>query len=163
MAEEAGVRLQLHPNDPPVTHQGVARIFRSTAAFERAMDLAGHSAHSGVLFCTGTWAQMAGKDGGGEDVAAAIRSLAAHGHIYQVHFRNVSATLPHFYETFPEDGRLNMYTIMRTLAEVGFDGMVVPDHVPTPENSEAGDNAGEAFVFGYIRALVQAAHTETAS
>jgi mannonate dehydratase len=160
VAEEAGVRLQLHPNDPPVTHQGVARIFRSTAAFERAMELAGHSDHSGVLFCVGTWAQMAGEDGHGEDVVAAIRSLAAHGHIYQVHFRNVSSTLPDFHETFPEDGHLNMYTIMRTLAEVGFEGMVVPDHVPTPVNSDAGDNAGEAFVLGYVRALIQAAQTE---
>lgn len=163
VAVEAGVRLQLHPNDPPVTHQGVARIFRSTEAFTRAMEYARHSDHSGVLFCVGTWGQMVGADGDGEDVAAAIRSLAAHGHIYQVHFRNVSATLPDFHETFPEDGRLNMYTIMKALVETGFDGMVVPDHVPIPQDSDASSQTGEAFVFGYIRALLQAAETEVAA
>jgi mannonate dehydratase len=136
VAEEAGVRLQLHPNDPPVTHQGVARIFRSTGAFARAMDLAAHSDHSGILFCVGTWGQMTGADGSGEDVVAAIRDLGSRGHIYQVHFRNVSSTLPDFHETFPEDGYLDMYAIMKALAEVGFDGMVVPDHVPVCEESE---------------------------
>ena len=124
------------------------------------MEVADHSDHSGVLFCVGTWGQMNGDDGRGEDVVAAIRSLMAHDHIYQVHFRNVSSTLPNFHETFPEDGRLNMYAIVRALAEEGFDGMLVPDHVPTPENSDAGNNTGEAFVLGYIRALVQAARTE---
>lgn len=64
VAEEAGVRLQLHPNDPPVTHQGVARIFRSTAAFRKAMELAGHSPYSGILFCVGCWGEMTGSEGG---------------------------------------------------------------------------------------------------
>ncbi|MAF12389.1 D-mannonate dehydratase [Candidatus Poribacteria bacterium] len=163
VAEEAGVRLQLHPNDPPVTHQGVARIFRSTDAFARAMELAGHSDHSGILFCVGTWGQMTGEDGHGEDVAAAIRELGSRGHIYQVHFRNVSSTLPDFHETFPEDGYLNMYSIMKALAEVGFGGMVVPDHVPVCEDSDAAPRTGEALVFGYIRALMQAAETEVAA
>mgnify|MGYP005628106539 CR=1 FL=1 len=163
VAEEAGVRLQLHPNDPPVTHQGVARIFRSTDSFVRAMGLAGHSDHSGILFCVGTWGQMTGADWSGEDIAAAIHELGSRGHIYHVHFRDVSSPLPDFHETFPEDGYLNMYAIMKALAEVGFDGMVVPDHVPVCEGSDAAPGTGEAFVFGYIRALMQAAETEVAA
>lgn len=163
VAQEAGVRLQLHPNDPPVTHQGVARIFRDTDAFTRAMECAGHSEHSGVLFCVGTWAQMSGADGRGEDVAAAIRALGSRGHIFQVHFRNVSSPLPDFHETFPEDGYLDMYAIMKALVEIDFDGMVVPDHVPTPQESDASPQTGEAFVLGYIRALIQAAETEVAA
>lgn len=85
VAEEAGVRLQLHPNDPPVTHQGVARIFRSTAAFRKAMELAGHSPYSGILFCVGCWGEMTGSEGRGEDVISAVREFGSRGQIYQVH------------------------------------------------------------------------------
>ena len=160
VAEDAGVRLQLHPNDPPVNHQGVARIFRSTDAFRRAMEIAGHSPFSGIKFCVGTWAEMLGPDGQGEDVEAAIREFGSLGRIYEVHFRNVSSTLPDFHETFPDNGYLNMYRIARALAEVGYHGMIVPDHVPQCTESDAGPNAGEAYTFGYIRALIQAVETE---
>ena len=160
VAEDAGVRLQLHPNDPPVTHQGVARIFRSTEAFKRAMEISGHSPYSGILFCVGCWAEMFGPDKEGEDVVEAVREFGSKGHIYQVHFRNISSPMPDFHETFPDNGYLNMYEIMKALGEVGFDGMVVPDHVPICEGSEAGPRTGEAFIFGYIRALMQAVETE---
>jgi mannonate dehydratase len=160
VAEDAGVRLQLHPNDPPVTHLGLARIFRSTEAVRRAMEISNHSPYSGILFCVGTWAEMSGPDGTGENIIEAIQELGSRGHIYQVHFRNVSSTLPTFHETFPDDGYLDMYEIMKALGEVGFEGMVVPDHVPVCEGSKAGPEAGEAFIFGYIRALMQAVETE---
>ena len=157
VAEDEGVRLQLHPNDPPIEHQGVARIFRSVAAFRRAMDIADHSPYSGILFCTGTFGEMAGADGQGEDVAAAIREFGGQGHIFQVHYRNVSSPLPNFHETFPDNGYLHMPTLMKALAEIGFQGIVCPDHVPQPQNSNAaGTNAAEAFIFGYIRAMIQA-------
>lgn len=162
-AEDNGVRLQLHPNDPPVTHQGVARIFRSTEAFRHAMDIADHSPYSGILFCVGTWAEMMGPDGKGEDIVAAIHEFGSRGHIYQVHFRNVSSTLPDFYETFPDDGYLSMYAIMKALGQVKFGGMVVPDHVPVCESGEGGPKAGEAYILGYIRALMQAVEVEVGS
>lgn len=160
VAEDAGVRLQLHPNDPPVTHQGVARIFSSTAAFRRAMEISNHSPYSGILFCVGSWAEMFGPDGKGEDVVQAIHEFGSRGHIYQVHFRNINSNLPDFHETFPDNGYLNMYKIMRALGDVNFNGMVVPDHVPQCKDSEGGPRAGEAFIFGYIRALIQAVDTE---
>ncbi len=150
VAQAADVHLQLHPNDPPVNHQGVARIFRSTEAFRTAVDLAGGDTHAGILFCVGTWSEMAGSDGGGEDIAAAIREFGASGHIHQVHFRNTSAPLPNFRETFPDNGYVDLVAIMRTLGEVGFNGIVVPDHVP------GGSRVEEAYTFGYIRALMQA-------
>jgi len=160
VAEDAGVRLQLHPNDPPVTHQGVARLFRSTEAFRRAMDIADHSPYSGILFCTGCWAEMFGPDGKGEDIIQAIHEFGSRGHLYQVHFRNVSSNLPAFNETFPDNGYVNMYKIMRALGEVSFNGMVVPDHAPVCINSDAGPKTGEAYIYGYIRALIQAVDTE---
>jgi mannonate dehydratase len=160
VAEDSGVRLQLHPNDPPVTHQGVARIFRSLEAFRRAMEIANHSPYSGLLFCVGSWAEMAGRDGRGEDVIGGIREFGSRGHIYQVHFRNISSNLPDFHETFPDNGYLNMYRVMKALGETGFNGMIVPDHVPGCAASEAGPKAAEAFIFGYIRAMIQAVNTE---
>ena len=150
VAKAAGVRLQLHPNDPPVDHQGVARIFRSTRAFRDAIDMAAGDTHAGILFCVGTWSEMAGDDGRGEDIAAAIREFAASGHIHQVHLRNTSAPLPDFKETFPDNGYVDLVATMRTLGETGFDGIVVPDHVP------GGGRVEEAYTFGYIRALIQA-------
>jgi mannonate dehydratase len=156
VAEEAGVRLQLHPNDPPVTHQGVAKIFRSTAAFRRAMEIACNSPYSGILFCVGCWGEMVGPEGRGEDVVGAIRDFGSRGQIYQVHFRNVSSTLPVFHETFPDNGYLDLHEVMKALADTGFDGMVVPDHVPVCEGSEASPKAAENYIFGYIRALIEA-------
>ena len=150
VAKSAGVHLQLHPNDPPVDHQGVARIFRSTGAFRDAIEIAGGDNHAGILFCVGTWSEMPGPDGNGEDIAAAIREFGATGHIHQVHFRNTSAPLPQFHETFPDNGYVDLVAIMRALADVGFDGIVVPDHVP------GGGRIEEAYTFGYIRALIQA-------
>ncbi len=160
VAEDAGVRLQLHPNDPPVTNQGVARIFRSTEAFKRAMEISNHSPYSGILFCVGTWAEMYGPDGEGEDIIKAIQELGTQGHIFQVHLRNVSSPLPNFYETFPDAGYVNLYKVAKALGEVRFNGIVVPDHVPSTFDSEAGPKAAEAYTFGYIRAMIQAVNTE---
>lgn len=155
VAEEHDVRLQLHPNDPPADHQGVPRLFSSRVAFRRAMEIAGHSPHSGILFCVGCFAEMFGPDGTGEDVAAAIYEFGSRSHIFQVHFRNISAPMPDFHETFPDNGYLDMYRIMTALAQVGYDGMVVPDHVPQLDEG-ADSQAGEAYILGYIRALIQA-------
>ena len=161
VAEESGVRLQLHPNDPPVDHQGVPRLFSSRTAFRRAMEIADHSPCSGILFCVGCFAEMFGPEGTGEDVTGAIYEFGSRGHIFQVHFRNISSPMPDFHETFPDNGYLDMYRIMSALAEVGYDGMVVPDHVP-----QLGDGtdsqAGEAYILGYIRALIQAVTAATA-
>ncbi len=156
VAEANGVRLQLHPNDPPVDRCGVARIFSSTAAYRRAMEISGHSPYSGILFCVGCWAEMYGPNGEGEDIVAAIEELGSQGHIIQVHFRNIDRPLPRFAEVFPDDGYVQMPNVMHALRRVGFTGMVVPDHVPRCVESGAGSRAGEAFIFGYIRALIQA-------
>ena len=161
VAEEHGVRLQLHPNDPPVDHQGVPRLFSSRVAFRRAMEIAGHSPYSGILFCVGCFAEMFGPDGTGEDVAGAIYEFGSRGHIFQVHFRNISSPMPDFHETFPDNGYLDMHRIMTALAQVGYTGMVVPDHVPQLDHG-ADSQAGEAYILGYIRALIQAVTAEHA-
>lgn len=157
VAEAADVRLQLHPNDPPVTHQGVARIFRSTENYRRGMNLSENNPYNGILFCVGSWAEMFGPDGKGEDIPAAIREFGSKELIHQIHFRNIDTNMPDFVETFPDNGYVNMVAVFKALAEIGFKGMVVPDHVPTTPDGLSG----EAFVFGYIRALIQMAEDKT--
>ncbi|MDA0789746.1 MAG: mannonate dehydratase [Proteobacteria bacterium] len=152
VARAAGVSLQLHPNDPPMDHQGVPRLFKSTDAVRRAMAMADQSTHSGILFCVGTWAEMRGPEGRGEDVVAALREFGRAGQVHQVHMRNITSPLPDFDETFPDGGYLDLFAIMDILVEIDFKGMIVPDHVPGD-----GDQImmNEAYTLGYLRALIQ--------
>ncbi len=159
VAEKADVRLQLHPNDPPVDHQGVARIFKSADAFWRAMELSDFSPYNGLLFCVGCFSEMYGPDGKGEDIVSAIERFGSRNLIHQVHFRNTDCTLPDFAELFPDDGHTDMLAITNELDRIGFNGILVPDHVPDTSALEGGVNTGEAYAFGYIRALIQAAQS----
>ena len=125
VAEAAKVRLQLHPNDPPVDYMGVARIFKSRQAFRRVLEIANYSPYSGLLLCVGCWSEMLGPDGKGEDIVEAIHEFGSRGHIFTVHYRNVSSpAVPNFHETFPDGGYTNMYKIMRALGEVHYNGML---------------------------------------
>ncbi len=158
-AEAAGVHMQLHPNDPPATNRGVARIFRSVDAFRRGMAIGGDSPFNGALFCVGTFGQMLGPDGHGEDIPAAIREFGSKGLIHLIHLRNVDRHLPVFDETFPDNGWMDFVEIANALADIDFNGVLVPDHVP-----ETADGvSGEAFVFGYLRALIQFAEHRKAA
>ena len=94
VAEDEGVRLALHPTDPPVSTRGIERIMCSNKDYMRAMEIAHYSKYSGILFCVGTWGEMAGPDGKGEDVIGAIHHFGKSGHIVGVHFRNVSSPVP---------------------------------------------------------------------
>ncbi len=91
------------------------RISRSTDAFREAIGIAGGDTHAGILFCVGTFSEMTGPDGKGEDIPAAIREFGASGHIHQVHFRNTSSPLPSFHETFPDNGYVDLVAVMRAL------------------------------------------------
>jgi mannonate dehydratase len=157
VAEDAGVRIAMHPCDPPVPMCGVPRIFQSTDSFKRGMEIAGHSPNMGILFCVGTWGEMAGPEGKGEDIPEAIRHFGNSGRIFEVHFRNVSSPMPRFHETFLDNGYLDMYRVLEALRDVDFDGLLIPDHIPVMENekSSAGHGAGIAYSIGYIRALLK--------
>ena len=155
VAKRTGVRMQLHPNDPPADHAGVPRIFSSTDAFRRAMDMGGNTPEWGILFCVGTWAEMTGSDGSGEDIGAALNEFTAKGLVHQVHLRNIDRPLPVFSETLPDDGYVDLANLVRILAAADFDGIVVPDHVPVPLDSVADQRTMEAFSLGYIRALIK--------
>jgi mannonate dehydratase len=146
-AEKAGVRIGLHPDDPPVPSLGgVARVFRNFEGYERALEIA-NSDNFGLCLCVGTWSE--GGPRMGKNVVEMIRYFGPKGKIFKIHFRNVDTYLPRFHETFVDERYVDMYKVMRALGEVKFDGIVIPDHVP------AGANPGmnTAFTIGYMKAL----------
>ncbi len=156
VAEKAGVRIGLHPDDPPVASLGgVARVFRNFEGYEQALQIA-NSPNFGLCFCVGTWAE--GGANMGMDVFEMIRYYGPKRKIFKVHFRNVTSPLPTFRETFVESGYLDMYKVMRALREVNFDGVIIPDHVP----GENGRGVNTSYIIGYMKALRDRANAEFA-
>jgi len=148
VAEEAGVKLAAHPDDPPVpVLRGIGRLLTSPEALERLTSIV-DSPCNAIEFCQGTVAEM------GADVVEVIRRLGSRKKIAYVHFRNVRGAVPSFDEVFIDEGNVDMMAAMRAYAEVGFDGVMIPDH--TPKMSCAAPwHAGMAFAVGYMRALEQ--------
>ncbi len=156
VAEECGVRIGVHPDDPPVPDLGgVPRcVFGNFAGFERAFEIA-NSPNIGVCLCCGTW--MEGGKLMGKDVFEAVRGFARMGKLWKIHLRNVTGPLPDFVETFIDDGYTDMKKLMRTIVEADFRGILIADHVPRM----VGDSrTGWAFSIGYIRALYDMARNE---
>ena len=148
VAEETGVRIGIHPDDPPVPELGgVPRcIFGNFEGYVRALEIA-NSPNIGVCLCCGTW--MEGGKQMGKDVFDAARAFAKMGKLWKIHFRNVTAPIPDFVETFVDEGYTDMKKLMRTLVAVDFRGILIADHVPAMVESRAG----WAYSIGYIKAL----------
>lgn len=152
VAEDCGVVLAMHPDDPPLPELlGKPRIMHSVEGFERLVRLAPSPANA-VCFCQGTFAAM------GVDIPATIRRLGPH--IKYVHFRDVRGNRDSFAETFHDNGPTDMAAAMRAYREVGFAGPMRPDHVPQLVGEEDGEPGytmlGRLFAFGYIRGLMHA-------
>jgi mannonate dehydratase len=149
VAEENGVKLALHPDDPPAdTLRGAARLVNQPWKYQRLLDLVPSPANT-LEFCLGTLQEMT--DG---DVYDAIEQYGRQGKIAYVHFRNVRGKVPRYQEVFVDEGDLDMLRVMRTLREVGYDGLLIPDH--TPEMTCAAPwHAGMAYALGYMRAAMQ--------
>lgn len=156
VAEEEGVMIGIHPDDPPISRMGgVPRIFSTFAGYKKALEIA-DSPNVGVCLCVGCW--LEGGALWGVDAVEAIHYFGERQKLFKVHFRNVDKPLPHFVETFLDDGYGDMYSIMRALQEVGFRGVAIPDHIP----QMADDNRlGTAFTIGYMKALLDRVEAET--
>lgn len=153
VAEECGVKLALHPDDPPLPKLGrQPQIMGSHAALERAVKLA-PSPMNGLCYCQGSLTP------GGEDAVEGIRRLGPH--ILFGHFRNVSGRAEHFRETFHDNGDIDMPAVMRAYHAIGFQGAIRPDHAPSmagETNENPGyEMLGRLYAAGYMRGLMQAA------
>lgn len=157
-AERYGIKMALHPDDPPIDHiRGIPRIMTSVEAFKRMLDLY-PSPHNGITFCQGSFASM-GEEGRGVDIPAAIEYFGRRGVIHFVHFRDVRGHKSRFEETFHDDGKTDMYQAMSTYYRIGFRGPLRPDHVPCmagDSNEHPGySTIGTLFAIGYIRGLME--------
>ncbi len=151
VAEEQNVKIGIHPDDPPVPELGgVPRcIFSSFDGYRRAFEIA-DSPNVGMCLCVGCW--LEGGSLMGKDVIETIRYFGKQNKIFKVHLRNVNQPLPHFTETFINDGYADMYKILKALKEVDFDGVIIADHIPA---MAFGRYTGTAFSVGYIKGLVE--------
>lgn len=151
VAEEAGVVLAMHPDDPPLPHLlGNDRIMYDVDAFERLVNLV-PSPSNAIAFCQGTFSEM------GIDIPATIRRLGRH--IAYVHFRDVRGTAEDFVETWQDNGQTDMVEAMRAYREMGFTGPMRPDHVPQMDGEQGTPGytmLGRLYAYGYIRGLIQA-------
>ena len=159
VATEAGVKLALHPDDPPIAKMnGVAKMFTHYEGYKRAEQIAGGSRNWGLTFCVGTWSE--GGDQMGKNVFEMIRDFGGRGKIFEVHFRNVSSPLPSFVEAFPDDGYMDMQRVMRALREVKFNGAAEPDHVPKLAGDTGLLRAGTAYCISFMRTALRRANEE---
>ena len=154
IAEKAGVKLSMHPDDPPLSPiRGVGRIMRSVANYQRLMDLAASPMNT-ITLCQGNFTLMT------DDLPSVIRKFGKK--ISFIHFRDVRGVPSKFHETWHDAGQTDMLACMKAYRDIGFDGVLRPDHVPTVEgdsNANAGYSSfGRLYAIGYIRGLRQAVY-----
>jgi mannonate dehydratase len=158
VAEEANVKLAMHPDDPPLSPiRGLGRIMRSLENYQRLIDLV-PSPVNGITLCQGNFTLMT------DDLPAAIRHFGRQGKIFFVHFRDVRGTPEKFVETFHDEGKTDMRACMEAYRDVGFDGVCRPDHVPTMEGDDndrpSYSNIGRLFAIGYLKGLREAVYAQ---
>ena len=159
VAEEAGVVLAMHPDDPPISPiRGIARIMSSVESFERLLELSSSSANA-LTFCQGNFTLMT------DDVPSLIRLFGPR--IAFVHFRDVRGTPERFVETFHDDGQTDMFACMRAYRDINFGGVMRVDHVPTLEGDTASvagySHQGRLHAIGYMAGLRDAVRAEAMS
>lgn len=150
-AEAAGVKLAMHPDDPPVPLvKGTPRIMYSIDNFQRLLDLY-PSEMSGIALCQGNFTLMT------DNLPGVIRKFGTQKKIFFVHFRDVQGQATDFVETFHDDGKTDMVECMKAYKEVGYSGVCRPDHVPTmgeDSNENYGySEIGRLFAIGYLKGL----------
>ena len=159
VAEEFKVRMGCHPQDPGLPKgsgwRGVDAVLSSPDGLKKFLAIK-ESPYHGLNFCQGTVSEQLEKPG--EQIFDVIRYFGSRRKIFSVHFRNIDGGFLDFRETFIDNGSVDMLKAMRVYKEVGYDGMMMPDHVPRIEGVDS--MTGFAFAFGYIRALIAAVSAE---
>lgn len=154
VAEEAGVRLALHPDDPPMpTLRGIGRLVHTSDGYSRLLDISNSPANT-MEFCIGTLSEIPNAD-----IYDMVERYSATGRIAYVHFRNVRGKVPYYYETFIDEGDTDMIRVLRILRDNGFNGVLIPDHTPLME-CDAPWHAGIAYALGYMKAAIRLVQEE---
>jgi mannonate dehydratase len=152
VAEEAGVKLALHPDDPPLPEiGGVSRLFYKFENFKRAMEIA-DSECWGLDLCLGCCSEM---PGGAASVRRMIEYFGPRGRIFYVHFRDVQGTVPRFKECFLGEGNFDPAEVMLLLKRSGFTGFMSTDHVPIVVNDTPWQHRSRGHAIGYMQGLLK--------
>jgi mannonate dehydratase len=156
VAEEYKVQMACHPSDPgigyEVTYRGVERVLGMADGFKKLIALY-DSPYNGLNFCVGCMSECLNNPA--EEVYDVIRYFGERKKIFNIHYRNIKGGLRKFVEVFPDEGDVDMLKVLRTLQEVGYPYMIMPDHVPQISGPEPRKVAF-AYTFGYINAMLQA-------
>ncbi|WP_119070557.1 mannonate dehydratase [Aggregatilinea lenta] len=150
VAEASGVRVALHPDDPPLpTLRDTARLVYQPSIYQRVLDL--HPSPANALeFCIGSLAEMT--EG---DIYDVVDTYTRQDDVAYIHFRNIRGKVPRYHEVFVDEGDVDMIRVIRILLQNRFEGVIIPDHTPQM-TCDAPWHAGMAFALGYIRAAIQA-------
>ena len=162
VAEEAGIRLGIHPDDPPVKQiGGIPRLFSSYDNYRRYLDIY-ESPNNAIEFCQGTISEMT--DSSDDNIYGFIDEMVRRDKVLYVHFRNVSAPDPNdFREEFINTGHVDMYRAMKTYYDAGYEGLFLDDHVPRTQGDTDRQHQSRSFAFGYIQAMIEAVEKQGAA
>ncbi len=154
VAEELGIRMALHPDDPPISPlRGISRILTNADAFRRVLSLHAGPAN-GITFCQANFLLM------GENLESLVREWCQADRLYYVHLRDVRGTREHFQETFHDNGPTNLAAMLKVYRKANFSGPLRPDHAPIMEgesNLRPGYGmTGKVFAIGYIKGILDA-------
>jgi len=154
VCNEYKIRAACHPHDPGIPTQGlygIVRVLGTVAGLKRFVEIEASPYH-GLNFCVGTVAEMLEKPR--TEIHEVIRYFGERGKIFNIHYRNIRGVRDDFCETYPDDGDLDMVAVARTLHSVGYQYMVMPDHMPhhadDPDSLQAF-----AYGYGYIKGVLQ--------
>jgi mannonate dehydratase len=148
VAEEAKVRLALHPDDPPMpTLRGHARLVYQPRMYQDVMNLQ-PSYYNAMELCLGTVSEMS--EG---DVYEMLDRHSKANQVAYLHFRNVKGKVPHYDEVFVDEGQVDMIRLLKILHKNRYDGVLIPDHTPSM-SCPAPWHAGMAYALGYMRAAL---------
>lgn len=159
VAEEYKVQMGCHPSDPGIgmnnTYRGVARPLGMPDGFKKFIELY-DSPYNGLNFCQGCMSEAL--ENPGEEIFDVIRYFGERKKIFNVHFRNIKGGLNNFSEVFPDEGDIDMLRALQVYKDVGYEYMIMPDHVPRMSGPAARE-VGFAYSYGYIHAAMQVVET----
>lgn len=154
VAHENKIKMACHPHDPGMPPEGFQGVNRVLGTPEGLYKMAGlyDSPYHGFNLCLGTTAEMLQDPK--TEIHDVIRELGGMQKIFNIHFRNIRGKRDDFQEVYPDEGDMLMPQVLRTLYEVGYPYMLMPDHMPRHEDDPNG-RMGFAYAFGYIKGLIQ--------
>ena len=154
VATEHKIKMACHPHDPgmpPEGYQGVVRVLGTPDGLYKMAGLY-DSPYHGFNLCLGTTAEMLQDPK--TEIHDVIRKLGGMKKIFNIHFRNIRGKRDDFQEVYPDEGDMLMPQVLRTLYEIDYPYMLMPDHMPRHEDDPNG-RMGFAYAYGYIKGLIQ--------